>query len=573
MNIIHRISEEEQANVPNWNLDPILTNILWSRGVRCPNEAVYPIDNILRPTLKGVDRVAAELADAVISGQSIMIVGDYDADGATSTALAIRFFRDIGYNNICFEIPSRQDDGYGLNNSIVMGAVSRGVNIIITVDNGITACESVRLAVSQGIKVYVTDHHLPGENLPVAQGIINPHMPGDDFPSKNLAGVGVIFYVIAALRGELFRRNYFQERDIKIPVVSNYLDFVALGTIADMVPLDYNNRLMVSYGVGLIREGKTTGGLLELIKICGLSYQNFKSSDISFSLCPRINAAGRIADMKFGVQCLLAEKNDEAKVGASLLHNYNIERRNIESVMMGTALTQIRLEYDNILPEALVLYNSSFNAGVMGIVAAKIKDLTGLTTIILSDSPEEDYLVGSVRGTEGYHVCDALKRISAVHPEFFKAYGGHRGAAGLTVVREFLTSFKEEFILDCRRFSGEKKDEVIVTDGSLPDSYFVSEFARVLVYDQPWGTEFTSPLFDGVYMLVNHYVVGGKHLSVKVRLENGLVVSGIYYNYDVRNWPNNSVRQVRMVFGFDLSKNRCDASLKLIIRNMEPFPC
>lgn len=567
MKIVHRIPDSELKNLPHWNLDPVLTRILWSRGVNSPSEAVYDLNRILSPSLHGLSGAVDILAEAVISNRKILIVGDYDADGATSTALAMRFFRDIGYADISFDIPNRQDDGYGLNESIVLRAAENSVDVIVTVDNGISANEAVALAVSMGIKVVITDHHIPGDELPDAQAIVNPHLPHCTFPSKNLAGVGVIFYVVASLRTELNRRGYFKDR--QVPVVSNYLDFVALGTIADMVPMDYNNRLMADYGIRLIRAGKTTRGMTELIKICGLSCQNFKATDIVFSLCPRINAAGRMAEMSYGVRCLLAENEDDAKVGAGLLQSFNADRRSIESNMMNTALTQIRLEYDTELPEALVLYNSSFNIGVMGIVAAKIKDLTGLTTVVMADSPDRDYLVGSVRGVEGYHVCDALKRINQDHPEIFKAFGGHKGAGGLTIRREHLASFKEQFILDSCRYSTERTDEVIVTDGELPSGYFVSDFARVLVFDQPWGAEFASPVFDGVFQLVNQYVVGGKHLNVRLRMEDGTMLSGMYYNHDVKVWPNYAVRNVRVVFGFDIQKNSSDAGLRLIIRNME----
>ena len=567
MKIVHRIPDSELKNLPHWNLDPVLTRILWSRGVNSPAEAVYDLNRILSPSLHGLSDAVDILAEAVISNRKILIVGDYDADGATSTALAMRFFRDIGYSDVSFDIPNRQDDGYGLNESIVLRAAENRVDVIVTVDNGISANEAVALAVSMGIKVVITDHHIPGDELPDAQAIVNPHLPHCTFPSKNLAGVGVIFYVVASLRTELNRRGYFKDR--QVPVVSNYLDFVALGTIADMVPMDYNNRLMADYGIRLIRAGKTTRGMTELIRICGLSSQNFKATDIVFSLCPRINAAGRMAEMSYGVRCLLAENEDDAKVGAGLLQSFNADRRSIESNMMNTALTQIRLEYDTELPEALVLYNSSFNIGVMGIVAAKIKDLTGLTTVVMADSPDRDYLVGSVRGVDGYHVCDALKRINQDHPEIFKAFGGHKGAGGLTIRREHLASFKELFILDSCRYSSERTDEVIVTDGELPSCYFVSDFARVLVFDQPWGAEFASPVFDGVFQLVNQYVVGGKHLNVRLRMEDGTVLSGMYYNHDVKVWPNYAVRNVRVVFGFDIQKNSSDAGLRLIIRNME----
>lgn len=570
MKIVHRVPDTELHSLPDWNLDPVLTRILWSRGVKNPSEAVYDLNRILSPSLHGMSEAVNILADAVVSQNKIMIVGDYDADGATSTALAMRFFRDINYGDVSFEIPSRQDDGYGLNRSIVLAAAESKVNVIVTVDNGISANEAVSLAVSLGIKVVITDHHIPGDIIPDAQAIVNPHLQTCTFPSKNLAGVGVIFYVVASLRSELNKRGYFSERNLTVPVVSNYLDFVALGTIADMVPMDYNNRLMADYGIRLIRAGRTTRGLMELIRICGLNCQNFKATDIVFSLCPRINAAGRIADMSYGVKCLLAEREDDAKVGAGLLQSFNVDRRNIEADMMNTALTQIRLEYDGNLPGALVLYNSSFNIGVMGIVAAKIKDLTGLTTVIMADSPNDELLVGSVRAVDGYHVCDALKRINQEHPEIFKAFGGHKGAAGLTIRREYLNFFKEQFILDSNRYSSERTDEVIVTDGELPSGYFISDFARVLVFDQPWGAEFSSPLFDGVFQLISQYVVGEKHLNVRLRMADGTVVSGMYYNHDVKVWPNYSVKKVRAVYGFDIQKNSSEAGVRVIIRNMEP---
>lgn len=570
MKIVRRTAGNGPEDAPDWNLDPVLTRILRSRGVNSPAEAVYDLKNILPPNLLDLDAAAALLADAVMSGGLIMIAGDYDADGATATALALRFFRDIGYGNVCFEIPSRRDEGYGINRGIVLRASERGVGLIVTVDNGIAALDAVSFAASLGIRVIVTDHHIPGPELPDALAVVNPLRPGCPFPSKNLAGVGVFFYVAAGLRNELDRRGYFAARGAAAPNMSRYLDFVALGTVADMVPMDYNNRLMTDYGIKLVRNGLTTPGLIELIRSCGLSPQHFKVSDIVYSLCPRINAAGRMADMSFGVRCLLEENPDDAKAAAALLQGFNAERRTVETAMMETAGTQIRLEYPEGLPAALVLYNSSFNPGVMGVAAAKIRDRTGVSAVILADGPDPDLLVGSVRGTAGYNVCEALRRISGAAPEIFAAFGGHRGAAGLTIRRGELARFREMFILDCGRFAAAKTEEATVTDGELPSGYFVPDFARALVFDQPWGAEFAPPLFDGVFRLAGQFVVAGKHLNVKLQLDDGRIVSGIYYNCDTARWPDFAVTRVRAVYCFDMAKNSADSPLRIIVRGMEP---
>jgi single-stranded-DNA-specific exonuclease len=369
MKIVHRYQQDNES-IPNWHLDPILTRIFWSRGIRKIDELVYNINNILPPNFKGMNQAANIIAEAVMFSKKIRIIGDYDADGATSTALAMRFFKDIDFPAADYYIPKRQNDGYGLNSDIVDIANEQGIELLITVDNGITAIDAVKRAKELGLSVVITDHHLPASLYPMADAIVNPHQEGCEFKSKNLAGVGVIFYVLTCVRTILRQKGYFSIRNCSEPIMSRYLDLVAVGTVADIVSMDYNNRLMVSLGIQLIRKHMTSAGVEELIKVSGKRSINFTSLDIGFALSPRLNAAGRIDDMKYGVNCLLANDIYEAKTSATLLHGFNMRRKDLEKEMYNIAIDQVRIIYGEHIRTGIVVYHPNFHIGISGILAA-----------------------------------------------------------------------------------------------------------------------------------------------------------------------------------------------------------
>lgn len=558
------------VNIPRWQLDPVLTRIFWSRGIKNPQELVYNINDILPPNFKGINNASEIIAGAVVGSKKIRVIGDYDADGATSTALAMRFFKDIGFSNIDYYIPKRQNDGYGLNEDIVDNAKQQGVELIITVDNGISAVDAVKKAKDYGMQVVITDHHLPAEKYPIADAIVNPHQEGCEFKSKNLAGVGVIFYVLACVRAALRRHGYFAARSCQEPIMSSYLDLVALGTVADIVPMDYNNRLMVSLGIGLIRKHNTSLGIEELIKVSGRRSINFTSTDICFSVSPRLNAAGRIDDMKYGVDCLLSNDSHDAKTGATLLHSFNLRRRDIETEMYSIARDQIKAEYGDIVRTGIVIYHPDFHSGVSGILAAKLLDELNVPVIVFADNKTTNILTGSGRSLGDYHLRNALERIGALG-DMFKAFGGHKNAAGVSLYRDKLAEFKRLFSQDVDLFfNGVFPEKNYVTDGELADPYFSSSFARALVYDHPWGADFPSPDFDGVFFLIKQIVVKNDHLRLLMRLENGKEIWAMYFYYDKTVWPNNRVNKVRVVYCFDIKSNSDDGVFGLIIRAMEP---
>ncbi len=569
MKIIHR-SGVENCTIPQWNLDPVLTRIFATRGIKDTSELVYHVKDILPPNLKDIEVATTLICDAILAQQRIRIIGDYDTDGATSTALAMRFFKDIGYQQVDYYIPDRQTEGYGLNLQIVEHAKQQGVALLITVDNGIAALEAVAYAKKLGLQVVVTDHHLPTEQLPPADAIVNPQQKGCTFASKNIAGVGVIFYVLTCVRTQLRTRGYFVATNLTVPNMTHYLDLVAIGTVADVVPMDYNNRLMVSLGINLIRQKNTSLGLCELIRIAGRSAKTFTSIDIGFSLSPRLNAAGRVGNMRFSVDCLLSSQEQQAKSAASLLQTFNLQRRDIEKDMLKIAQEQIQQVYGNYIATGIVLYDPRFHLGVSGIVANKVKEQYNVPVIVLANTAQSGVCSGSARSIGEYHIKDALARIDQqAHLDL--VFGGHKLAAGLTLNLTNLSTFRQVFGQDVDAFfHGQFPEVVYETDGQLGNNYFCSSFARAITYDHPWGEAFPAPKFDGEFELYRQFVVNHQHLRVILRLSNGQTISGMYFNFDHTFWPNRSIRRVRAVYQFNTACNSDDTSFSLIIRAMEP---
>ncbi len=571
MKIIHR--KPTNINVlEEWNLDPVLSKIFMNRGISSLKELVYPLKNLLPPNFADIDKAASIIGQAIINNDSIRIIGDYDVDGATSTALAMRFFNDIEYKKADYYIPRRNEDGYGLNPSMVLKAQKDGINLIITVDNGISAYEAINKADNIGIKVVVTDHHVPGKELPKASAIVNPKRADCLFESKNIAGVGVCFYVMTAVRTFLRDEGWFEKNKIQEPKMSDYLDLVALGTVSDVVPMDYNNRIMVQHGISLIRQKRTTNGIAELIKISGQKIISLTSTDISFSLSPKLNAAGRIDDMSYGVDCLIANDAYKAKLDANILYNFNLRRKDLEKDMEKIADHQIKKIYKGDTSKGLMLYHQDFYSGICGIIASKLTDRYHVPVAILAYSGREDLMTGSFRSVPGFNIHDFLETSSNNYPDLLKSWGGHAMAGGVTLPIKYFEFFRKIFSEAVQNFAKTKIGPYEVqmeSDGVLPDTYFIPAFARALVFDQPWGEDFPNPTFDGIFILLRQTVIKN-HLRLKLQLQSGQVLSAIYYFYDPNVWPNNSVRMIRAVYCFQIGRNSDDGAFGLIVRAMEP---
>lgn len=567
MKIVRRL--DGNSCLPKWDLDPILTRIFWSRGIRDPRELSYSLSRLQQPLFKDLELATALIAQAIIDNTDILVAGDYDCDGATSTALALRFFKTIEYHHVTYSIPNRNSEGYGLSVPMVEKAHAQGVGLIITVDNGISALEAVAKAQKLGIKVVITDHHLPPQKLPAAEAIVNPQREDCTFKSKNIAGVGVIFYVLTSVCRALEKAGYFAQRDLMVPDMRTFLDLVAVGTVADVVPMDYNNRVMVSYGIDLIRRKNTSQGLKELIRLAKCPLSNFTSSTIGFGLSPRLNAAGRLDDMCHGVDCLLTDEEYDARVKAAFLDGLNGRRRELEKHMLVHAhelITKVRSE----TLASIVIYSDSFLRGISGVVASRLQEEFLQPVVVFADGSEPGTLIGSARAGGDFHMRESLEFIAESYPNEVLAFGGHKTAAGITIKSEFLGKFRSLLERAALVSQPHGQEKVFVTDGELPPGYIIAPFARTLVFDQPWGKDFAIPEFDGVFMLLKMRVVGA-HLRVLLRLADGREIWGMYFYFDQALWPASGPGMVRLVYGLDINSNRDDASISLIVRGMEPW--
>ena len=451
-------------------LSPLMQRLYANRGVTTADEIDLALKGLLPPQqLRGVAEAAELLADAIEGEARVVIVGDFDADGATSSALAVSVLRQMGLKEVSYLVPNRVEYGYGLSPEIVALAAEREPDLIVTVDNGISSLAGVATAQGLGISVLITDHHLPGDELPAADVIVNPNQPGCSFPSKSLAGVGVMFYVLTALRAELRNRDWFEHCGMAVPNLGDALDLVALGTVADVVPLDRNNRILVAAGLARIRAGRGRPGIDALLEVAGRSSSELNSSDLGFILGPRLNAAGRLEDMAIGIECLLAESAFEARPLAQQLDDLNRERRDIESNMQEEALSQLSaLEVDDkTLKFGLCVYNKTFHQGVVGIVAARLRERYHRPTIVFADAGDDE-LKGSGRSIPGVHIRDVLDHVATMHPDLIGKFGGHAMAAGLSLSRKDLDQFQEAFDTAVAvALEHVPPEPVVMTDGEL----------------------------------------------------------------------------------------------------------
>lgn len=555
-------------------LHPLLQKIYAGRGVTNSDELQYQLAHLLKPEMKGIEDAATLLAEAIEQQQKLLIVGDFDADGATSTSLAFSALKAFGVQRVEYLVPNRFEYGYGLTPEIVQVAAQAKPQVIITVDNGISSIEGVNLAKTLGIKVVITDHHLAGDELPNADAIVNPNQPNCTFKSKALAGVGVIFYVMSVLRRVLTERGWFERIQKPAPSMGVFLDLVALGTIADIVPLDYNNRILVQQGLQRIRAGAGRPGINALLTVAGKNSQTLTASDIGFSVGPRLNAAGRLDDMALGIKCLLAETDSEAQAIAAKLDDLNKERKAIEFSMQTEAMQTLdtQLAYDESdLPWGLCLYDETWHQGVIGILASRIKDKYYRPTIIFADAGDDE-IKGSARSVVGFHIRDGLDAIAKRHPELLTKFGGHAMAAGLSLKKANFSAFCSAFDKEVRlQITESELQSTVLTDGNLSPAEFTLETAHLIKQAGPWGQHFPEPTFEGVFDIVNERVLQDKHLKWVLSFPDQpqQIVDAILFNVDVSVWKQKSVKTLKLAYKLDVNEFRGKMNIQLLVDAVE----
>ena len=543
-------------------LHPLLARLYAGRGVQDPQELDKGLAQLLPPSgLKGMEQAARLLADAIAAQQHLCIVADYDCDGATACAVALRGLRLLGAQHVGFIVPDRVVDGYGLTPSIAKRVKATGADVLITVDNGIASVEGVAQAQALGLKVLVTDHHLPGQQLPTADALVNPNQPGCTFASKHMAGVGVVFYVLLALRAELRQRGVFS-KDTE-PKLDGLLPLVALGTVADVVKLDANNRRLVAQGLLRMRRGQLPTGLAALFKVAGRDATQASSQDMGFAIGPRINAAGRLSDMTLGIECL---RTDDPGLGLQLaeqLDAINRERRSLEGDMREQALllAESLMDADDEPPAALCVYDEEFHEGVVGIVAARLKDLHYRPCFVFAASESEGQAVlkGSGRSIPGFHLRDALDAVVKLHPGLLLRFGGHAMAAGCTLLEDDLATFEAALQHIAEQWlSPATLAQSLETDGGLEAAYLRPDIVHAL-QQEVWGQGFAAPVFQDQVEVLGQRIVGEKHLSLKLKL-HGQEVDGIWfgrtdslpprallaYRLDINTWQGREKLQLQI---------------------------
>lgn len=573
--IIHRRDVLDIKSLIEAEVHPVLARIYASRNITSIEQLDYSF-NVLHnwQDLKGIDAAIDLLVDALKNQWRVIIVGDFDADGATSTALAVRGLRAMGFQNVNYRVPDRFKFGYGLTPEIVEDIAGLEPDLIVTVDNGISSVDGVTTAKQKGIKVLVTDHHLPGEIIPDADAIVNPNQPGDNFSCKSLAGVGVMFYVLMALRARLREMNWFSENNVSEPNLAQWLDIVALGTVADVVPLEHANRILVSQGIARIRAGQLSPGIKALLEIAGRNPQRLVASDLGFTVGPRINAAGRLDDMSLGIECLLTDSELEAKEYAARLDAFNRERRQIESGMQEEALDFLnefmRQHGQDDLPIGLCLFEPGWHEGVIGILASRIKDKLHRPVIAFAKN-ESGNLKGSARSVKGVHIRDVLDAVAAKHPGLIIKFGGHAMAAGLSLPAENLDNFSRAFDEEVRKHLGlDELHGVIHSDGELNDDDITMELASSLRNGGPWGQHFEEPVFDGEFEMINRRIVGEKHLKLVLQpIGSQRYIDAIAFNVTDEDWPE-QVSRVELAYRLDINEYQGRQNLQLMVDYIQP---
>ena len=559
----------------------LINRIFAKRGINTNDELGFELNQLHSISqLKGIKTAVEIIVDAFKTKQNILIVGDFDADGATSTVVALKAFELMGFGGkVDYLVPNRFEYGYGLTPEIVEVAAQYSPDIIITVDNGISSIAGVLQAKSQGYQVIITDHHLPSEVLPEADAIINPNQLGDEFPSKNLAGVGVIFYLMLAVKSELQRQKYFETHQLVTPNLTQLLDLVALGTVADVVPLDHNNRILVEQGLRRMRSGNACAGIKALFLVAKRSINNAVSTDLGFTCGPRLNAAGRLDDMSLGIECLLSNDIHAAMEMATALDDLNIERRAIEEEMKADALALMKDLDDDLLqgelPEVICLYQDNWHQGVIGILAARVREKYHRPTIIFAPASDEDEgnenreIKGSARSIPTIHIRDVFDSVASRNEKLLEKFGGHAMAAGLTLNLNQLEQFKTSICEVVReQANNETFQELRYSDGELSVDDLELHQAEELRYAAPWGQHFPAPVFNNDFIIVNKRLLKEKHYKLILKpLDHNRSVNAIAFNVEIDKWPDEG-ELVHLLYRLEVNEFRDTRSLQLMVEQL-----
>ena len=572
--LVKRRAANTALNLPE-SMHPLLRRVYSQRNIKDVEELELGLENLIPPErFKSIEEAVQLLLTALQQQQRVLIVADFDADGATSCVVALKALRQFGFQHSDYIVPNRFDYGYGLTPEIVELAKTRKPDLIITVDNGISSIEGVAAAKEAGIKTLITDHHLPGATTPNADAIVNPNQHGCNFPSKSIAGVGVIFYVMLALRAKLREVNWFEENNIAEPRLADLLDLIALGTVADVVALDRNNRILVSEGLRRIRAGRTVPGIKSLLEIAKRSSASLTASDLGFSVGPRLNAAGRLDDMSTGIECLLSEHEGTAYKLALQLDGMNKDRKQIEGDMREQAfkfLQEFSLE-ESELPAALCIYDGRWHQGVVGILASRVKEKFNRPVIAfadVNDSGEE--IKGSARSIKGFHIRDALDAVASSNPGMISKFGGHAMAAGLSLEKGKLQEFTEAFQKQAALLLSEDLLRAqILSDGEIAQSEFSLETAAELIKAGPWGQEFPEPVFDGKFKVIQQRRVGENHLKLVLapELAPQNTIDAIAFNIDKQDWPDPDMTDIEIAYRLDINEFRGSQTLQLMVEHI-----
>jgi single-stranded-DNA-specific exonuclease len=551
------------------SLHPLLQRIYAARGVFSPDQAEHRLNRLLSPQqLGGIERAVALLAEAIRDDASIIIAGDYDCDGATGTAVAIRGLRLLGAKRVDYVVPNRFVHGYGLTPELV-ASLPPHAQLVVTVDNGVASVAGVAAAKARGMKVIVTDHHLPGEQLPMADAIVNPNLHDDGFPSKALAGVGVMFYVLLALRAHMREHGGFASN--AEPDLSSLLDLVALGTVADLVPLDFNNRILVEAGMKRLRSRRGCAGITALIEASQRAVSTACTSDLGYAVGPRLNAAGRLEDMRLGVECLLTDDPAQARRYAELLSSINQERRDLQAAMVAEAEVMVAsAAHVDAQTLGVTLFEPSWHAGVVGLVASKLKERLHRPVIAFAPAGEDDpdHLRGSARSISGFHIRDALAAVDARHPGLIERFGGHAMAAGLSLRATDYPRFAEAFDAVAREWLNEEQlQAVLYTDGEMPAGMFTLDMARLLRFAGPWGQAFPEPVFENRFECFSWKPMGERHLRLSLRdpRDDGLYEAVMFNAYDGKPPP----AMLRAAYELTINDWQGRESPRLLLRHIE----
>lgn len=556
-------------------MDPVLQRIFSSRGVQSADELERSLASLPSPwLLTGMKEMVEHLVSAIKQQQRITVVADFDADGATSCALALKGLSLLGAGAVDFVVPNRFEYGYGLTPEIVELVKRQAPDIIVTVDNGISSLEGVKAAKAAGIKVLITDHHLPGLELPAADAMVNPNLPDDKFPSRHIAGVGVMFYILMALRIRLRESHWFEKAGIAEPNLARLLDYVALGTVADVVALDQVNRILVHQGLLRIRSGQCQPGIKALAEVAGKQLSGIHASDLGFSIAPRLNAAGRMDDMSLGIQCLLTDDAALAHDIAEQLHALNQDRKEVEGQMKTEAmalLSEMKALDEKHVPAGVCLYDGNWHQGVIGILASRIKDRLHRPVIAFAPADNGD-IKGSARSINGVHIRDVLSEIAAKHPQILSKFGGHAMAAGLTIklhdYPHFALAFAETVAAKLELVDLEQK---VYSDGELDEQHMTLAFAEALQQAAVWGQTFPEPVFNGVFDVIQCRIVGQQHLKFVLRLPfNGQLLDAIAFFADhPEKWLG--CRKINAAYKLDINEFRGQRSLQLLLHYLEKW--